>query len=151
MIERLLTPGSLPDLAIFRFVSGKDTLRFFCIGESVPFSCPKLGEDQKNKRSSLKFSTHFGPKLGEDQKKRSSPTICVLKPCAQVTKGGSCRNFAYYFMLKILSGLPKRGGHCPMAPSPPNTLLGQAVYPFWWPSLTKDLQAEPKKGWPAIV
>ena len=22
---------------------------------------------------------------------------------------------------------------------------GQAVYPLWWPSLTKDLQAEPKK------
>ena len=36
-----------------------------------PFSCPKLGEDQK-KRSSLKFSPVFGPKLGGDQKKRSS-------------------------------------------------------------------------------
>ena len=49
-----------------------------------PIFCPKLGEDQK-KGSSLKFSPIF---IGAGQKQRSSPTICVLKPSAQVTNGG---------------------------------------------------------------
>ena len=73
-----------------------------------PFSCSKSGEDQK--KSSLKFSPVFGPKLGEGLNKRSSPTVCELKPFAQVTRGGGpCRNFAYYSMLITLSWLPKGG------------------------------------------
>ena len=40
------------------------------------------------KRSSLKFGPVFGPKFGEGQKEGSSPTVCVLKLSAQVTKGG---------------------------------------------------------------
>ena len=57
-----------------------------------PIFRPKLGGDQK-KRSSLKFSPIS---LGAGQKQRSSPTICVLKAFAQLTKGGGpFRNFAY--------------------------------------------------------
>ena len=60
--------------------------------ESIQFSCSKLHEDQK-KGFSLKFSHSrglhsnlVGPKLGAGQKQRSLPTVCVLKPSAQVTK-----------------------------------------------------------------
>ena len=35
-----------------------------------PIFCPKLGEEQIKKRSSLKFSSNFCPKLGEEQKKK---------------------------------------------------------------------------------
>ena len=64
---------------------------------------PKSGENPI-KRYLLKFSPVFGPKLGEGQKQKSSPTVSVLKPSAQLTKGrGACHNFAYYFMLIILS------------------------------------------------
>ena len=53
----------------------------------VRFFCPKLGEEQK-KRFSLKFSPTICPKFGADQKQTSSPTLCVLKASAQLTKGG---------------------------------------------------------------
>ena len=43
---------------------------------------------KKEKRSSLKLSPVFGPKLDAGQKQRFSPTVCVFKPSAQVTKGG---------------------------------------------------------------
>ena len=75
---------------------------------TCPFSCPKSGEDQE-KRSSLKFSRFLAQNWVKAQK-RSSPTVCVLKPSAQVTKGVPCRNFAYYFMLIILSCRPNGGG-----------------------------------------
>ena len=67
--------------------------------------CPKLGEDQKNKkdkRSSLKFSPIH---LGVGQNQRSSPTICGLKASAQLTKGGGgipqfcILNYANYTIL----------------------------------------------------
>ena len=45
----------------------------------------------------------------------------VIKASAQLTKGGSCRNFAYYYMLIILSWRPK-GGAWPNGP-PLNTPL----------------------------
>ena len=79
---------------------------------------PKLRWRPK-KKSSLKFSPVFGPKLGEDQEKRSSPTVSVLKPSAQITrgKGGPCHNFAYYSMLIILFRRPK-GGAMAQWPSP---------------------------------
>ena len=79
------------------------------------FFCPKLGEDQK--KSTLKFSPVFGPKLSAGQTKRSSPTVCVLKPSAQVTKRGPCRNFASYSMLINYPG-ETMGCHGPM-PLPP--------------------------------
>ena len=72
----------------------------------------------------------FGPKLGGGQQTRSSLTVFVLKPSAQVTKGEPCRNFAYYYMLirPILSWRPKRGG---MAQCPPlNMLLIVALQNF---------------------
>ena len=81
----------------------------------MPKFSPQLGEDQK-KRSSLKFSPIFFLKFGAGQKQMSSSTICVLKAFAQVTKGGPCRDFAYYSMLIILSRQPKGGGHGPMPP-----------------------------------
>ena len=40
----------------------------------------------------------------------------VIKASAQLTKGGPCRNFAYYSMLIILSWQPKGGGPWPNAP-----------------------------------
>ena len=50
-----------------------------------PFICPKSENQLKTKIRSLpKFSVVFGPKLGKDQKHRSSPTVCALKPSAQV-------------------------------------------------------------------
>ena len=55
-----------------------------------PIFCPKLGEDQKNKRSSLKFSLIL---LGVGQNQRSSPTTCVLKASAQLTKVGVIPQF----------------------------------------------------------
>ena len=82
-----------------------------------PFSCPKLGDDQK-KRSSLKISPLFAPKLREDQKKGLYPDSVFL--CAQTFspsyKGGACRNFAYYSMLIILSWRPKGGAMAPCLP-----------------------------------
>ena len=65
----------------------------------------------KKKRSSLKFSPVFG-------QKRSSPTVSVLKPSAQVTKGGTCHSFAYFSMLIILILAMQRGGGG-MAQCPP--------------------------------
>ena len=84
------------------------------------FFCLKLGEDQ-NKKVFSKFSPVFGPKLGEEQKKKIFVQILffsVLKLSTQVTKGSTCRNFAYYFMLIILSWRTKVGGHGTM-PLPP--------------------------------
>ena len=40
----------------------------------------------------------------------------MLKFSAQVTEGGTCRNFAYYSMLIILYRRPKGGGHGTIAP-----------------------------------
>ena len=61
----------------------------------------------------------FGLKLGEDQKKVFTQilSVNVLKLSAQITKvGGPCRNFAYYYMLIILSWRPKGGSHGTMPP-----------------------------------
>ena len=63
----------------------------------------------------------------EKAKKRSLPTVFVLKPSAQVTKDGPCRNFAYYFMLIILSWRPKAGA---MAQWP--TLNTPLLIPYPW-------------------
>ena len=58
-------------------------------------------------------------------KKRSSPSVSVLKPSAQVKKGGPYHNFAYFFMLIILPWRPKGEGHGPMAP--PKYALGFGI------------------------
>ena len=43
---------------------------------------------------------NFSPVFGQ---KSALATVSVLKPSAQVTKGGPCYNFAYYSMVIILS------------------------------------------------
>ena len=89
----------------------------------VRFFCPKLGEDQKKKKSSsLKLGPIFCPKLGADQKQRSSPTICVLKVSAQLTKGGGggggggVPQFCILFNANYTILAAQRGGPGPMAP-----------------------------------
>ena len=79
-----------------------------------PFSFPKSSEDQK-KRSSLKFSPVFGPKLGEGPPKKSSPTVCVLKPSAQVTKRGAMPQFCIQFFANYTI-LSTQRGHGSMPP-----------------------------------
>ena len=107
-----------------------------------PIFGPKLGEKQQKKRFSLKFDPIFRPKLGEEQKKGlhsnfvrffaqtwvqackkcTEHTLCVIKPYAQLTKGGPCLNFAYFSMQFYNPGDPK--GET-MAQCPPlNTPLG---------------------------
>ena len=76
-----------------------------------PIFRPKSGEDQKKKRSSLNSMV-----LGVGQKQRSSPTICVLKASAQVTKGGHSAILNTKLCELYYPGDPKGGGHGPMAP-----------------------------------
>ena len=61
---------------------------------------------KKQQRSSLKFGPIF---LGAGQKPRSSPTICVLKASAQLTKEGAIPQFwiliyVDYTILETLRG-----------------------------------------------
>ena len=75
---------------------------------------PKLGEDQK-KRSSLKFSPFF---LDAGEKQRSSPTICVLKPSARLTRGGGggIPQFRILIYANYTILATQKRGHDPMAP-----------------------------------
>ena len=92
--------------------------------ESVRFSCPK----KTKKRCSLKISPIFGPKLGEDQKeKRSSPNlvrflVLAYRLCAQTFcpsfKGGHAA--ILYANCTILA--TQRGGMA-QCPPPLNTPL----------------------------
>ena len=68
---------------------------------------------KKKERSSLKVSPVFGPKLSEDQKKRSSPTVFVLKPSAQVTKGGAMPQFCILFYANYTILAVQKGGQWP--------------------------------------
>ena len=95
---------------------------------------PKSGEEQKKKRSSLKFGPIFRPKSGEEQKKkvftqiwsefspeakkkRTEHSLCVIKPYAQLEKGGgACLNSACFSMKICNPGDPKGGGHGTMPP-----------------------------------
>ena len=85
-----------------------------------PFSCPKLGEDQK-KRSSLKISLVFGPKLREDQKKRTGLYQDFVLLCAQTFcpsyKGGAMPQFCILFHANYTILATQRGGHGTKAPS----------------------------------
>ena len=106
------------------FENNKDQKWNFSHPESVRFSCPKSAEDKK-KRSSLKFSPVFGPKLGAGQKQRSSHTVCVLKPFAQLTKEGPMPQFCILFYAKCTILATQRVyGTMP----PPNTPLGASVF-----------------------
>ena len=58
----------------------------------------------------------------------SSPTVFVLKPSAQVTKGGAMPQFRILFYAIYYPGDPK-GGHRPMAP-PINMPLDSDPYPL---------------------
>ena len=79
-----------------------------------PIFRPKLGEDKKEKRSSFQFSSIF---LGVGQKQRYSPTMCVLKASAQLTKGGGMPQFCiliyanYTILATIRPWLRSRGFH----------------------------------------
>ena len=70
---------------------------------------------KKKKRSSLKFSRFLRPE------KRSSPTVCVLKPSAQVPKREPISHICIIFYANYTILSTKRGAmaQCP----PPNTLL----------------------------
>ena len=83
--------------------------------ESVRF--PAQNQVKTKKKSSLKFSPIFGRKLGKGQKKRSSPTVCVLKPSAQVTKGwAAMMHFCILFYANYTILANRRGA---MAQCPP--------------------------------
>ena len=63
-----------------------------------PIFCPKLGEKHK-KRSLLKFPPILSQTwVVQAYRKRTEHTLCVIKPYAQLAKGGPCLNFAYYSM-----------------------------------------------------
>ena len=93
----------------------------------VPLFSPK-------KRSSLRFRPFFRPKLSEEQKKKkgvftrfypiSSPNVskkrtqhilCVIKPNAQLAKGGGMPQFCSLFCA-ILQSWQTKGGPWPKAP-----------------------------------
>ena len=59
--------------------------------------------------SSLKFSPVFGPKLGAGQIQRSSLTVSVLKPSAQVTKEGGMPQFCILFYANYTILATQRG------------------------------------------
>ena len=59
----------------------KTRMKIFQPKTKSVFPCPKLGEDQKKKGLHSNLVRFLA-------KKRSSPTVSVLKPSAQVTKGG---------------------------------------------------------------
>ena len=67
----------------------------------------------------------------------------MLKLSAQVTNGGPCRNFAYYFMLIILA--TQKGGHGTMPP-PLNTPLGG----LFWRLKTKLNDLDPDFDWSSL-
>ena len=82
---------------------------------------PNLGEDQKKKkkRFSLRFSRVFGPKVGEDQKQKNFSqilSVCVLKLCAKLIKGGAIPHFCIPFYANYTILATQRGA---MAPCPP--------------------------------
>ena len=58
----------------------------------------------------------FWPKIGWRLKKRSSPTVCVLKPSAQITKGGALTQFCILFYANYTNLSTQRGAHGPMPP-----------------------------------
>ena len=104
---------------------------------------PKIRWRSK-KRSPLKFSPVFGPKLHESQKKGLCPPFLCSNPLPKLQKEGPCRNFAYYFMLIILSWRPKKGGPWPNAP--PKYAPGQIIDSlFSW--LETDARRKREKHW----
>ena len=83
--------GGPGNLRIMKTKRKRSLLRF------SPFSCPKLGEDRKQKNKvSLRLSSVFESKLHDDQKK-GLPQIFVLKLSAQVTKGEAMPQFGILF------------------------------------------------------
>ena len=84
-----------------------------------PIFCPKLGEDQnKKKRSSLKFSPIFLPKIWS----RPKTKVFAYHLCAQnfcpTYKDAAMPQFCILFDANYTIQATQRGGHCPMAPSP---------------------------------
>ena len=117
-----------------KFEINEDQNENFSAQNQVRFSAQNYVKTPPKKRSSLKFSPVFG-------QKRSSPTVSVLKPSAQVTKGGrACHNFAYFSMLLYYPGDPKGGA---MAQCPPlNTPLVMETKSFQDSVIIKFVSAE---------
>ena len=87
-------------------------------GGGRDFFCPKLGEDQK-KRSSIKFGPIYLLKIWcRPKTKVFAYHLCAQSFCPTYKGGGggSCRNFAYYSMLIILSRQPKGGAMAQWSP-----------------------------------
>ena len=81
----------------------------FSIQNQSGFPVQNQLKTKKKKRSSLKFSPVFGPKLGAGQKQRSSHTVCVLKPSAQLTKEGPMPQFCILLYAKCTILATQRG------------------------------------------
>ena len=88
---------------------------------------------RKKKRSSLNFGPNFRPKSGDEQKKKVFPQIwsdflfktkkkhsehsfCVIKPYAQLAKGGAMPQFCLLFSANLQSWWPKGGAPWHNAP-----------------------------------
>ena len=104
--------GGAENLRIMKTKRNKFPLRI------SPFSCPNLGEEQNKKKVFIQIQNYFPPKIRRKSKNKnkknetSSLRICPFffsnfLPWLQ--RRGSCRNFAFYSMLIILSWRPKGG------------------------------------------
>ena len=77
---------------------------------------------KSKKRSPLKFSPIISPNLGAGLKQTSSPTLCVLKASAQLTKGGGHASILHAILRYLYyPGDPKAGGPWPNGPPPKYT------------------------------
>ena len=72
-----------------------------------PYLRPKLGKEQEKKRSSLAFGPISSPNAW---KKHTQHTLCVIKPNAQLAKGGGMPQFCSLFYAILQSWRPKGGG-----------------------------------------
>ena len=122
-----------------KFENNKDQTEHFLAQNQVRFPTQNWVKTKK-KRSSLKFSPVFGLKLGEGQKKGLCPPFLCSNPRPNLQRKGPCCNFAYYFMLIILSWRPK-GGAWPNGPL--NTPLSIRVSYFrFYMNITRGLKAK---------
>ena len=114
------------NLRIMKIKRKKSPLRF------IPFSCPKLGEDKKQKKTknvSLRLSAIFGSKLRDDQKKVTQMLfVFVLKLSAQVTKGKVMPQFGILFYANYTTLATHRGA---MVPCPPLNMPLLTLYEFY--------------------
>ena len=100
VIERLLTPGSIPKLAMRRFVLGKDSLRFFRLGPStLPVMVAQPDERLANRTHesalrwcSLTQSVYASEPATRTSSKTGNLKLRSLRPSAIQTVFPLCRN-----------------------------------------------------------